>query len=88
MKQIYKYPLEVVDAQTIILPRGAVLLDVQVQHNQPQLWALVDDSPGETLTVRTVGTGHPCNDVSDLNMRYLSTYQLEEGQLVFHVFVK
>ena len=82
MKTIWKFPLEIVDRQPVSIPVGAQLLDVQMQGDQPCLWALVDtESPRITLVVRIYGTGHEIRDDPGL---YLGTFQ--ERTLVFHVF--
>jgi hypothetical protein len=82
--RIYKWALEVVDQQTLALPAGAQILCVQVQYERPCIWALVDPSAGlEPRALLMYGTGHP---VSDQAGRYIGTYQLDRGGLVFHVF--
>lgn len=84
MKSVWKVPLVIDDAQTVTLPVGAELLTVQVQRGEPCLWARVD--PRGTLgdiTIRLAGTGHPIDDdVGD----YVGTFQMHDGDLVFHVF--
>ena len=84
MKRILKYELSIEDEQTILLPDNAELLTVQVQRGVPCLWARVDTAE---LNVRrkiiTHGTGHI---VPDTTGRYVGTYQLDSGSLVFHVF--
>ena len=86
MKIIYKFPLVVTDWQSISIKGLVEILTVQVQHGQPQLWALVDladDAPTTAVQIVTLGTGHPVETVG----KYLGTYQLNGGQLVLHVFV-
>ena len=84
-KTIWKFPLEVTDEQTVQVPEGAQLLSVQTQYGKPCLWALVDpQAEKKPCVIQTYGTGHP---VTHIDM-YLSTYQMEGGALVFHVFVK
>lgn len=82
--RIFKYTLDVADTQQIEMPQGAKILSCQAQNNEPQLWVLVDDSaPIEARTFTMYGTGHPIeNDPG----RYVGTYQLHDGALVFHVF--
>ena len=85
MKIIYKYPLKTIDLQSIILPIGAEILKIQVQHGEPQLWALVDsENLSETRFFETFGTGHPIDD--SVERKYVGTYQISNGNLVFHVF--
>ena len=82
---IWKYALEVEDEQSILMPCGARLLCVQVQNEQPCLWALVDPgSQREFREIYTVGTG--CSMPAGLVPPYVGTYQLRGGSLVFHVF--
>jgi hypothetical protein len=87
-KRIFKYPLEVENKQVINLPKGSELLTVQTQFNKPQLWALVDpnEKEKEERYIEMFGTGHPINYNVDLERKYLSTYQLDGGNFVFHVF--
>ena len=85
MKRIYKYPLEVEDEQIVSLPKGAVLLSVQVQHKQPCLWAKVESNHKNIphkIVIR--GTGHSANDVE--GMQFLGTFQLQGGNFVGHAF--
>jgi len=83
MKTIYKYPLEVIDSQEVELPVTAVVLSVQVQNGKPFLWALVDTTfDTEKRIIHIYGTGHPIEKVH----RYVNTFQMMNGQLVFHVF--
>lgn len=86
MKAVWKWPLNVVDKQDIFMPAGAEMLTVQVQDGKPCLWAMVDPSlPKERRVLCTAGTGHAIQEETGLD--YVGTYQLEDGALVFHVFV-
>lgn len=80
---IYKYRLEVEDEQRISMPSGAQILTVQMQDNWPHLWALVDPIlASEERTILIRGTGHDAPGVG----RYISTFQMQGGALVFHAF--
>ena len=84
MRTIWKFGLEVTGRQSVTMPADAEILSVQVQAGVPCLWALVSpDAPGVPRTVDTYGTGHP---VDGNPGRYIGTYQLSNGGLVFHVF--
>lgn len=85
MKTIHKYGLDICNDQLIEMPCGGKILDVQVQYNDLQLWALVNPSlPLQKRQIRIHGTGH---DVSnDEHLDYISTFQVHGGNLVFHVF--
>lgn len=83
---IWKYPLQVEDEQVIEIPYGAEFLAVQVQHEQPCLWAKVTPGVQEVRTkIVTVGTGHPAQHTDGL--QYVGSYQLAGGNFVGHVFV-
>jgi hypothetical protein len=86
MKEIWKYKLDP-RVSTIPMPEGAEILSVQVQRETPCVWAEVD--PTHPLYVRTFeiyGTGHPINDMSGHERKFIGTFQLNQGDLVFHVF--
>lgn len=87
-KSIYKYQLSVTDTQTIELPVGAEILTVQTQNEMPCLWALVNPNEikKEIHVFEIFGTGNPVNYEIGVSRRYISTFQLGGGQLVFHVF--
>lgn len=84
---IWKFPIEVTDSQEILMPGGTQILHVGVQRGIPCLWALVrlpEDANKVVREIVTIGTGHPIDDASRL--KYIGTYQLMEGGLVFHIF--
>lgn len=84
-QRIFKYPISVTDSQAVDMPEGAQILTIQVQRNQLCIWALVDDDvPPVPREIHMRGTGHDCNGVERL--RYISTFQMMEGSLVFHAF--
>lgn len=83
---IWKFPIQTKDEQVISVPVGAEFLSIQVQHDQPCIWAKVD--PNENVIVRAkvviVVTGHPAKHTNGMN--FLGTYQLADGNFVGHVF--
>lgn len=87
--KIWKWILEYRDEQTLVMPADAQLLSVQLgREGSPCLWALCDTGPGNNQERRTIliyGTGNP---IPEQPGRYLGTFQLDNGQLVFHVFEK
>lgn len=84
MNSVWKYPIPVDDRFFIQMPRGATALTVQVQREEPQLWARVDPTaPIEERRFALCGTGHLR---ADINGRYVGSFQLHEGALVFHLF--
>jgi len=88
MKKIYKYSLEITDAQMIEMPEGAEVLTVQLQEEIPCIWAKV--SPANKMVkykVRIIGTGHAIYDDETLG-KYIGTYLIKGDRLVFHVWIK
>lgn len=85
MKTIWKYPLKVVDDQIIYMPLHAEILTIQMQNDIPCLWALVSSiADKEKRHIRIHGTGHQVSLTDKL--KYISTFQMNNGLLVFHVF--
>jgi len=83
MQTIWKYPLAITERASILVPKGATFLDVQVQRGIPCLWALVDSAaPEEDRTIVIHGTGHLVGE----GLSYIGTVQA--GSLVWHVFEK
>ena len=84
MRTVYKYELIIDDYIEISTHRGAETLTVQMQENTICLWMLVDPSlPEEKRTFRMAGTGHP---ISESRLKYVGTFQLLNGKLIFHLF--
>lgn len=93
MITIFKYPLSLHDTQTVKLPKGAEILTIDhqgtVADHQPKiaLWAKVDSQEKETneFIINIHGTGH---NVHPGLMKYINTFQLMNGRLVYHAFVQ
>lgn len=83
--RIFKYTLSVADLQTLMLPARAQILDVQAQYSEAQLWALVDEleTAREPRVIAVYGTGNPMPENCG---SYIATFQMYNGQLVFHAF--
>jgi hypothetical protein len=82
--KIFKYVLNVMDEQSILMPPGDVLC-VGVQKGRVCVWALVDpELPPAPRKFVMVGTGHVC-DCDGKN--YIGTVQLAGGDLVYHLFL-
>ena len=82
---IWKFSLPVADRCVLSMPAGARVLCVQTQDGYPCIWAMVDpDKPNESRLFMVRGTGHEMGDA--VGMPYIGTFQMEQGQLVFHVF--
>lgn len=85
MRTVFKYEVPIRNEFTLELPRGAEILDVQVQRDQPQLWALVHPTnPLVKRTFHVVGMGHTLPNLEAFD--HIGSFQLHDGALVFHLF--
>jgi len=86
-KKVFKYVLRIDDRITLNLPKGAEVLTVQTQYNQPCLWVLVDPfAAKEKRVFRLAGTGHPISFDMGSDYKYINSFQMDDGALVFHLF--
>ena len=87
-KTIYKYPLEVKGEQRVFLPIGSEILTIQAQFGEPYLWALVDPNTKvkECKVIEIFDTGRPIIYDMGISRKYISTFQMKGGNLVFHAF--
>lgn len=82
--RIWKWQIEVTDRQTVMMPAGAKLLDVQMQGGECCVWALCDQNAAkEPRHLAIYGTGNPMTDEPG---EYVATFQMHGGALVFHAF--
>jgi hypothetical protein len=87
MRAIWKFPLSILQRSTIIMPKGAQVLCVQLQDTTPCIWALIPDTEAPVVDrhFAVFGTGHPVDLVP--GFQYLGTFQFAFPMpLVFHVF--
>lgn len=81
---IWKFTLEPKSFQQIEMPAGAQILSVQVQREDICVWAVVNPAAQkESRILEIVGTGHR---MSKATRKFLGTIQMDNGNLVFHVF--
>lgn len=85
MRRIWKFPLEIAYIQTLNMPAGAEILTVQMQGDKPQLWAFCDTltEVKERRGIMIYGTG---TAVPPEQGKYIATFQMSNGELVFHAF--
>lgn len=87
MMTIWKFPVQPSEHYVVEMPRGARLLSVQTQGGEPALWALCNpQSPRVKRSFSVFGTGHDATAVELLGMKYVGTFQIGGGTLVFHLF--
>ncbi len=96
MTEVWKFPIDVTDVWTPMMPPGAKPLHVATQGEVPTLWALVtpcDPTEFEMVRFRIVGTGHELElshgvpsffDVGE----HVGTFLLFGGGFVGHVFAE
>ena len=85
MKKIWKWQLEIADVVELDTPDNWQVLHVEVQHEVPCIWALIDpDAPSVKRKIRVCGTGHPIDGSAKL--KPLGSFFLSGGDFVFHVF--
>jgi DNA-directed RNA polymerase subunit RPC12/RpoP len=84
-RKIFKYLLRPTDDEIeIAMLEGSEILTVQIQRGIPCIWAIGDT--GALLTPRRLcirGTGRTFKGNEG---KYIGTFQLDNGDLVFHVF--
>jgi hypothetical protein len=84
VKCIYKYKIIEFGNFSLFMPAGAEILCVQMQGTNPCIWAIVE--PEATLVQRSFcvrGTG---NNFDGTEVRYIGTFQAEEGIFIWHLF--
>jgi len=85
-RAVWKYPIPKQREFVVSMPTGAQGLCVQVQLDSPCLWALVDTgAPLEERRFLLAGTGEDILVAPGL-LRYIGTFQLRGGTLMFHLF--
>lgn len=87
MNTIWKFPFEITDDFEIEMPQHAKVLTVALQQGTPCIWALVDPvAPKEKRKFHLAGTGHSLDKEIVRTYSYAGSFQMREGQLVFHLF--
>lgn len=88
MKKIYKYSIPVTQQPMVEIPVGAKILAVGVQDNAPVVWAEVDEKAGIDMHVFYLfATGREIPDFLAEQIRYIGTFQVNEGAAGSKVFV-
>lgn len=85
--RVYKYPLQIVDDQTLTLQGKP--LSVILQNDTIMLYALYSERiKPQTYDIHISGTGHLIDDKIIREYTFLDTVLLYHGNLVFHIFYK
>lgn len=91
-KTIFKYPIKIEKNTTLELPKGAEVLTCQVDQKTetPCIWVKQERHLSGTLpeqrTFLLFGTGHDLPHEGAGELKYISTIQLHEGELILHLF--
>jgi hypothetical protein len=83
MKKVLKWPLEkYLGGITIEMPRKAIILSIQLQNNQPVVWAECDENEDqlELRCIAIFGTDHEIPP----NHTYITTVQ--DGPFAWHFY--
>lgn len=93
-KTIFKYRIDIVAKQSMMLPKGAEILCVREQNREPFIWAIVNPDANfyekEERVFRVIPTGGdvPCDMGVDL--KYIGTFIVpdisQSGTFVGHLF--
>lgn len=85
MTEIWKYTLGASDTLYIRMPQNAHALSVAVQKEIPCLWVIVHpENELQPVRVKVLMTGQKFQlDTLDT---FVGTYQLFDGDLIYHVF--
>ena len=83
-KSIWKFPVEIVEEQTIVMPEGAKIHFAAVQYGVPTIWAEVDlGVPLVERKIRVYGTGW---QIPGDPGRYIGTFMMYDGHEIYHAF--
>lgn len=81
--KIYKYPLNVVEHQILLMPLEAKILHINVQNDVICIWALVNEkNKNEEVEIEIIGTGQTMDPL--IIREYIGTVFM--GGFVWHVF--
>jgi len=87
IKKIFKYKVTAQNPLKIDLPKGAEILCVQCQNDEPHLWAVVNpEEKNEERYFETFGTGDDMHYGMGVMRKYIGTFQIKKFSLVFHLF--
>ncbi len=102
--KVLRYAITLESRFSLNLPKGADILTIQSQDNEPNMWVLVNpDHRIEKRNFLLFGTGHliksttkkgeileyrgwPSYYKGKIILRYIGTFQINDGGFVGHVF--
>ena len=85
-KQVWKFEIDG-SRPTFMMPIGSEILSVQTQNEKPCIWALVNSgNHKEERFFEVYGTGHEIHYDMGIERKYIGTFQIDNGDLIFHLF--
>jgi len=87
IRKVLKFTIPIEDTFEICMPKGADILTVQEQYDEPHIWALCDpDAVKVVRFFRLAGTGHPIRYDIGIDYNYIGTFQIHGGNFIGHLF--
>jgi len=84
---IWKFKLETALVnQRVLMPKGAEILSVQTQNEEPCLWAKFNKANEDVKEERCFAIHETGETITSIRYSYIGTYQLRGGVRVYHVF--
>jgi hypothetical protein len=89
MKRVFKYPLEITDEQSILIPKNHNIISVIEKDNVPVVYVIVEDNdPCQVerhFSIR--GTGHSIPGNIEA-LTFLGSIKTHNDQFVWHIWIK
>lgn len=86
-KQIWKFEIKDLSCAIFEMPKGSKILSIQTQKETPCIWVLVNPlNEKELRHFEVYGTGHDISFNKETELKFINTFQLHGGNLVFHLF--
>ncbi len=86
--RIFKYPLEIVESQAILVPKGSKYISLLSQNDRPCVYAAVDPlcEEFEDWFFEMRGTGHVIDEETLRSAQFLGTITTHDSRFVWHIW--
>jgi len=90
IEEVWKYPLELEEEQTIELPYGSMFLNLIEQNDLPTLYALVNPATKlkECWQISLRATGQPISGEMPRTSMFIGTVSTLGGKLIWHLWLR
>lgn len=93
MNIIYKYKVNLRPcaniSDSVLIPENSEILHINNQNGEFYVWAQVDtDEPLVEYYFEIFGTGHEMVVDMGVDRKYLNTFMMHDGSLVFHAYIR